>query len=392
MKQRFAILGWIVAFGLSPGAARAIITADASVATNAPTGIWNVDWSNVYNYQGSSGVAVGPYWLLTAAHVGDDLFSTTLTINGTNYYQQEIIFHSVAHDPAHSNKADLALIRYDKAFPGYSPLYIGSFPTQTFPKDKRLNAVLVGFGTTGTVFSSYYRDSTTGHGTKRWGSNKIDYPANANYDVQGATGLTYNEGLALLFTLSGTDYEAGVGIRDSGAGVFVNDAGTWKLAGLCTTRYGGPTDFTGTFAVSVPAYAAWIDRVTNPAADLDGDGIPNGWEQRYGSTTGLVATADNDLDGYTNASEYEADTHPLEAASRPEVTGWNAADDLTIRFNGSTGRVYQVFYTTNALTDSPLTWAPAHSPAVPGTGNPSSITIVPADAARFFRLKVSLPP
>jgi hypothetical protein len=243
------------------------------------------------------------------------------------------------------------------------------------------------------VFSAYYQDSTTGNtGTKRWGSNKIDYPNSANYDVQGSTGMTYNDGLALLFKLSETDYEAGVGIRDSGGGVFVNDAGTWKLAGIITTRYGGPIDLTGTFAVSVPAYTNWIARVTNPAADLDGDGIPNGWEQQYGSTTGLVATADNDLDGYSNSAEYEADTNPLVAASRPEVTGWNAAGDLTFFFNGSTGRVYQVLYTTNALTDSPLTWMPAQNPAVPGTGNPSSITITPAEGARFFRLKITFPP
>jgi hypothetical protein len=372
---------------------RGIIVADYAVATNAPTGSWNVDWTNVYNYQGSSGVAVGSHWLLTAAHVGDDLFSTTLTINGTNYYQQEIVFHSAAHDPAHSNKADLALIRFDKAFPGYYPLFTGTFPTQTFPTDRRRNSVLVGFGTTGQVFSTYYQDSQTGNtGTARWGSNKIDYPTSANYDVQGSTGLTFNDGIALLFTLSGTPYEAGVGIRDSGGGVFVNDAGTWKLAGIITSRYGGPTDLTGTFAVSVPAYAAWITAVTNPAGDLDGDGIPNGWEQRYGSTTGLVASADNDLDGYTNASEYEADTHPLDPASRLAFTGWEAADPLSLDFNGSTGRLYQVFCTTNALTDSPMTWSPVHAPPVPGTGPQSSITVSPPADARFFRLQVTLPP
>lgn len=325
--------------------------------------------------------------------MADDLFSTTLTINGTNYYQREVIFHSSAHDPAHSNKADLALIRFDKAFPGYYPLFTGTFPTQTFPSDKRRNAVLVGFGTTGSVFSTYYQDSQTGNtGTKRWGSNKIDYPSGATYDVQGATGLTYNDGIALLFTLTGTTYEAGAGIRDSGGGVFVNDAGIWKLAGIITTRYGGPIDLTGTFAVSVPAYAAWVTTVMNPAGDLDGDGIPNYWEQRYGTTTGLVASADNDIDGFTNLQEYEADTDPLDLTSRLAFAGWEAADNLSLYFNGSTGRLYQVFCTTNALTDSPPTWIPAHTPPVPGTGAQSSITVAPPADAHFFRLQVTLPP
>jgi len=36
--------------GLHPEEGRAIVTADYAVATNAPTGSWNVDWTNVYNY------------------------------------------------------------------------------------------------------------------------------------------------------------------------------------------------------------------------------------------------------------------------------------------------------------------------------------------------------
>ena len=64
--------------------ASAIVVANYTVATNAPSnevsGTWDMDWNNVYNYKTSSGVAVGSHWLLTAAHVANDGFSSTLCI------------------------------------------------------------------------------------------------------------------------------------------------------------------------------------------------------------------------------------------------------------------------------------------------------------------------
>ena len=134
--------------------APAIVVSDYTIATNAPTGAWNVNWDYVYRYKGSSAVAVGSHWLLTAAHVADDTASSTVVVNGTNYIQQEIIFHSASDDTEHANKADLALVRFDKEFPGYYPLYT----TKTFPTSysKRLNAVMVGYGVTGTAYSAYY--------------------------------------------------------------------------------------------------------------------------------------------------------------------------------------------------------------------------------------------
>jgi hypothetical protein len=379
---------------LMAGPATAIIVSNYSVATNPPTGSWNVNWDYVYNYQGSSGVAVGSNWLLTAAHVADDSFSTTLNINGTNYYQREIVFHRAEDDPAHTNKADLALVRFDKVFPGYYPLYTGTFPTRTFPTDKRLSAVLVGFGTTGSVYNAvtdYYTDSGFGNGIKRWGSNKIDAPTTADYDVAGATGMTYNDGIQILFTFSSTTYEAGVGVRDSGGGTFVNDVGVWKLAGINTVRYGGPINLTGLFAISVPAYASWATNVMNPAGDLDGDGIPNYWEQQYGTTTGLTASADTDNDKFSNFQEYLADTNPTNEASFFEMNGFMASEVQTVYFTGSTTRQYQVFYTTNDLAATNVVWIAAHTNRVWGAGVNSAITVTNTQEKAFYRLRVTQP-
>jgi len=60
-------LSFVILFLLAAGRASAVVVADYSVATNAPSGSWNVNWDYVYRYKNSSAVAVGSHWLLTAA-------------------------------------------------------------------------------------------------------------------------------------------------------------------------------------------------------------------------------------------------------------------------------------------------------------------------------------
>jgi hypothetical protein len=55
--------------------------------------------------------------------------------------------------------------------------------------------------------------------------------------------------------------------------------------------------------------------ITDPAGDADGDGLPNGWEGKYGlnplsDDPDNGASGDPDGDGRTNAQEYADDTHP----------------------------------------------------------------------------------
>ena len=361
------------------GSAPAIIVSDYSVATNAPVGL---NWSYVYNYKNSSAVAVGSCWILTAAHVADDGGTGSLTISGTNYYQQEIIFH---------NTADLALVRYDKVLPGFYPFYTGSFPSWFgIGKDKRLSVILVGFGNTGTVSATSWTDSGTGRGVKRWGSQKIDRTDTASYDVGGTTGSTTNSGVWMDFDSGNTANEAGVGFYDSGGGTFYNDGGTWKLAGINTTRSGDP-NFTSTFSISMPDYQSWATNVMNPTGDLDGDGIPNYWEQQYGTTTGLTVSADNDSDDFTNFEEYLADTNPTNAASFFEMSGFMASAVQTVYFTGSTARQYQVFYTTNDLAATNVVWIAAHTNKIAGTGVNSAITVTNTQEKAFYRLRVTQP-
>jgi hypothetical protein len=129
----------------------------------------------------------------------------------------------------------------------------------------------------------------------------------------------------------------------------------------------------------------------NSTGDLDGDGIPNYWEQQYGTTTGLTASANNDSDGFTNYQEYLADTNPTNSASFFAIDSLVAQADQTVTFIGSTARQYQVFYTTNDLAATNLTWLAAHTNLVRGAGTNSFITVTNTDDKAFYRLKATLP-
>jgi hypothetical protein len=378
------VLFILIAIFLAAGSGHAIITANNTTAEADPLSTNGFDWSYVFYHPDGSCVAVAPNWILTAGHVADYGGTGTLTIGGTNYLKKEIIYHPTA---------DIALVRYDKTFPGYYGLYTSSSLIGS-------GTLMVGYGFTGTVtkvgagpFATYYyNDSGSGRGTRRWGSNVISsLETQKVYDVGGVVGVRTNSGFWMSFNAGGT--EAGVGIFDSGGGTFISDGGTWKLAGINTYRNvnAAQTGYDSSFAVSMPVYANWINSIIIGTNDFDGDGIANYWEQQYGTTTtGLVATSDNDSDGFSNYQEYIADTNPTNSVSFFEMSGFLASTDQSVYFTGSTGREYQVFYTTNDLADTNISWAAANSP-VAGTGTNSSITVTNVAAKAFYRLKAILP-
>jgi len=216
----------------------------------APSGDWDVSWDYVYNYKGSSAVAVDDYWILTAAHVADDGGSGELVIGSETYTQQEIVFHP--------NSVDLALVRYDKVLPGYYDLYISSFPSGS---GNLLTAVMIGYGYTGEDHDSYYTWDTNTAGTKRWGTNEIDETAQVTYGSWTSKGfwMDYDS----IASGKRTEYECGVAQHDSGGGSFVKDVDdVWKLAGINTTvasnAPANPDQYISSFAVSVPMYNHWI--------------------------------------------------------------------------------------------------------------------------------------
>lgn len=231
---------------------QAIVTSDLATSETDPSTIpeySSFDWSGVYRHPDGSAVAVDTYWLLTAAHVADYGGAGTITSGGTTYYQQEIVYND--------NNADLALIRYDKAFPDFYSLFTGDL---TLPGSREVSGLLVGYGNTGTVSTVSWSDSGSGRNTQRWGSQVIDTEATVTYDLGGVQGSTTNSGFWMNFTASDTTYEAGVGTYDSGGGMFVDDGGEWKLAGINTARAGQPGAYTSTFSIAVQDYSGWINQ------------------------------------------------------------------------------------------------------------------------------------
>jgi hypothetical protein len=258
--------------------------------------------------------------------------------------------------------------------------------------------------------------------TQRWGTNKVSSVTTANgYPVLKA------------------DWDANAGTnecmladKDSGGAVFIQENGIWKLAGINYVIGPASTysfnsdgsnsfkaailDFSGNsplyiqngsnwvttsslfitkssfYATRVSSRYSWITNVIGDEFDQDVDLLPDSLEVVYsGSATGMVAAADDDSDGFSNYEEYIADTNPTNAASFFEIDSLTALTNQTVYFTGSTGREYQVYYTTNDLADSNLVWAAAHSNRVWGIGSNSSITVTNTESKAFYRLKAILP-
>ncbi len=230
----------VIAFFLS-GMTYAIVTDDIPTSEASPASTTTYSdfvWDYIYSVGGASGVAVSSYWLLTAKHVT----SGNIVIGSETYYLQETVAHA---------SADIRLARYDKAFPGYYPIYTGNFPGIPGPKSDRLTGLMVGYGRTGNVLSSttYEWHGSSTAGTKRWGDSLIDDTENdsniGDYFIQ-------------YFNTDDTNYAAGAADRDSGGGVFVKSGGTWYLAGTMVAVTPSNSPYTGTVSVRLPSYAGWI--------------------------------------------------------------------------------------------------------------------------------------
>lgn len=97
---------------------------------------------------------------------------------------------------------------------------------------------------------------------------------------------------------------------------------------------------------------AFFGQAANELVDLDGDGLPDWWEQAYfGGPTNANGAADTDGDGLSNYFEYIAGTDPTSALSAFVLHSVsNAAPGstaFTFRWPSATGRVYAVRVTTN---------------------------------------------
>ena len=243
-------------------------TTDLTRFSDPTSQYYGMNWNyNYYRYasgsiSGGTSVAIGYFTLLTAAHyymnVGD-----TLKVGGDSFRIASI--DALAPDTGQGTRTpDIRVLHVEnltnqyRPLPGFYDLYTGTFstinPTTSF--------VLVGTGDTGSTDNSLYYTDTAGTRALRWGTNQYD--GSSNYKFTDYKGLPHSTQCIMmsynkLSYYSPTFYESGLGIGDSGGGVFVNDGGTWKLAGMNLYRdyyYGDPNKFSIFYAASIPTYAA----------------------------------------------------------------------------------------------------------------------------------------
>ena len=131
--------------------------------------------------------------------------------------------------------------------------------------------------------------------------------------------------------------------------------------------------------------------------DTDRDGLPNEWESQYfGSFSGAVAAANADGDWLDNYQEFVASTAPnnsnsvLSRGIEAAAFGTNRVLDLPSPFPTSTGRVYDVWRSTNLLGQ--IAWQPLGL-NVRGAADGSAVTLRVTNTlpAATYRTGVRLP-
>lgn len=316
---------------------------------------------------GSYGSAVhiqGKY-LLTANHVSTA--GGYLTFDGSTILQLDGNFSSIT-----IGTADMKLIKLliDPQLEG-TPLFSKMNETQL------ADATLIGWGVgrnTATDDSNADETVTTwawgGSSTfaKRWGTNAIDAALlitdieNYNYSYLGLrTFLDSNAG----------DNEAAAGVYDSGSGLFVNDSGTWKLAGL-TTLVGSHVSNASTFADKIesppveseagpldPRDANYFVHIRSLASDIEA-AIPDettlsGWKtdhSLYGDDA--ADTADTDNDGIPQLIEFALGGDPnlndLSISPRLQTVQVAGETYLELQITRPTG-LSGIAYTAQTTTD-----------------------------------------
>jgi hypothetical protein len=192
------------------GRSEAIIlfrTGDPAANTTEPTGpLAGSGWQYEGQFGNFLGTAIAPHFLITAHHVGGSA---------------QFIFHGVSYPIIRTitdAASDLAIHEVSGTLPTYAPLYASR-------DEVGRQFVVIGRGTrrgTGRTVNAQLRGWEWGSSdmVQRWGQNQV------------ASLTSGGNVLYALFDQAGLPQEAHLSGGDSGGGLFINDGGSWKLAGV----------------------------------------------------------------------------------------------------------------------------------------------------------------
>ncbi len=203
---RLLVLVGGLLFAAGASAVILLRSGDPTANTTAPTGeLAGSGWQFEGMFGAFLGTAIGPHHFITAKHIGK--VSDAFVFHGTN-------FPVVNGFP--DLQSDLQIFEVTGKLDEFAPLYSRS-------DEIGKHLVVMGRGTqrgaakmvNGELRGWEY--GTSDH-VQRWGENEV-------------TSVTARL-LFVLFNQPGLPQEAHVSSGDSGGGVFLNDQGVWKLAGI----------------------------------------------------------------------------------------------------------------------------------------------------------------
>lgn len=146
---------------------------------------------------------------------------------------------------------------------------------------------------------------------------------------------------------------------------------------------GAPATLTATWSVGG-------DPVST-AEDADGDGLPDGWENRYGLNRGSAADAllDSDGDGASNRAEFEAGTDPTDRESVFRILRIKPGlEEVRVEFVGPVGQNFQLERATDV---QPTGWSPV-GPVLTAQGGILTLSdTAPTDGRGFYRVRLVRP-
>jgi hypothetical protein len=141
---------------------------------------------------------------------------------------------------------------------------------------------------------------------------------------------------ALLATQSTVPAEIDSGGGKSSGGAVLNHSSIGASFATLPTQGGATLSHPGLIEVLYPVTPASV-------TDVDGNGLPDGWELLHFGHLGVDPNADPDHDGTTNLMEYLAGTNPKDAASvfRPQGSLTDGIFNMPIQTVA--GRNYEIW-------------------------------------------------
>ena len=210
-----------VVAGVTTQAVIFIGTGDPTHNTTAPTGeLADSGWQWQGRWNGLMATAIAPDFFLTAGHVGGAT-GQLFHFGGRSY---------VAVASYLSPDSDLRLWRVAGTLPGFAPRYTGTVEVEQ-------GVVVFGAGTQrGAPVVEHDQIKGwlwgPGDGVLRWGTNTVSQVVDATGQPRSAADLQPGDLLACAFDAGAGGDEVTLSGGDSGGGMFLQEAGIWKLAAV----------------------------------------------------------------------------------------------------------------------------------------------------------------